>query len=327
MDRLDELAVFLAIAEEGSLAAAARRTGRSPPAITRVLGELEHGLGVRLAERTTRHLALTNSGHRLAEHARRLLGDFEDSMREVSGEGAAPRGRLRVSASQTFGRLHAMPIVLAFLEAYPDVSVQLSLEDRTVDLIEEGIDVAVRIAHLGDSSLVARRVGWVRRVVVASPRYLARRGTPARPDDLGKHDIVLFRNQARAPEWRFARRSGEAARSGKSERGVRIAARFEVDRAEAAIAAAREGRGLVQVLSYQVAKDVAAGRLVRMLREFEPPAIPVHLVFPSARLMAPRVRAFVDFAVPRLSALAVLREGPEAHPVRSSRTPSSRSKR
>ena len=301
MDRLDRLALFLAIVDSGSLAAAARRTGRSPPVVTRVLGDLETELGVRLAERTTRRLSLTDAGLRLAEHARRLVGDFDESMRDVAGEGATPRGRLRISGPLTFGRLHLGPIVTAFLDAYPDVTVDLSLEDRPIDLVEEGIDLALRIAHLDDSSLLARRVGAVRRIVVASPRYLKQRGQPADPADLAAHDVVLFANQANGREWRFLSPTGR-------ERQVRVTARLQVNRAEAAIDAARAGKGIVHVLSYQVADDLARGRLVRLLRDFERPAIPVHIVLPTARLMPPRVRAFLDFAVPRLRRLDVLRE-------------------
>lgn len=203
MDRLRELALFLAIADTGSLVAAARRTGRSPPAMTRVLGDLEVRFGVRLAERTTRRLTLTDAGLRLAEHARRLISDFDDAMRDIAGEGAAPRGLLRISAPVTFGRLHVLPIVTAFLDAYPTISTELSLEDRTIDLIEEGVDLALRIARLGSSSLIARKIGSVRRVVVASPAYLKRCAPPANPRDLSAHEIVLFVNQANGPEWRF----------------------------------------------------------------------------------------------------------------------------
>jgi DNA-binding transcriptional LysR family regulator len=300
VDRLDELALFVAIADAGSLAAAGRKVGRSPPAVTRILADLERRLGVRLVERTTRHLALTDAGLRLAEHARRLVAAYEDAVSDATGEAVAPRGRLRISAPLVFGQRHVAPVVTAFLDAYPEVSAELSLEDRTVDLVEEGIDVAVRIGHLGSSSLIARRVGGVRRVVVASPGYLARPGTPAEPADLHGHDIVLHVSRAAGAEWRFAGPVGE-------ERTVRVAARFQVDRAEAAIAAAREGRGVLSVLSYQVAPDFASGALVRLLRPFERPPMPVQLVYPSARLLAPRVRAFLDFAVPRLSGLEELR--------------------
>jgi DNA-binding transcriptional LysR family regulator len=295
MDRIDELTVFLAIAEVGSLAGAARQTRRSPPAVTRILNELEGRLGVRLAERTTRRLALTDAGERLAEHARRLTGEFEEAMRDVAGEAAAARGRLRISAPLSFGRMHIMPVVTAFLDAEPQVTAELSLDDRTVDLIEEGIDVALRIAELRESSLVARRIGAVRRLVVASPRYLANRSAPRRPTDLTRHDIVLFANDVNGPLWQFG------------EQEVRVAARFQTNRAEAAIAAARDGKGIARALSYQVAPGLADGSLVRLLRDYEPPPIPVQLVYPSGRFMSARLRAFLDFAVPRLSRLRALR--------------------
>lgn len=296
MDRLEELALFLAIVDAGSLAAAARRTGRSPPVVTRRLGKLESRLGVRLLERNTRRLTLTDAGRRLAVHARSLIADFDNAMLDAAGEGAAPRGRLRISAPLMFGRRHVAPVLMDYLAAYPDVSAELSLTDGTVDLIEEGTDIALRIANLDDTSLVARRIGAVRRVFVASPRYLARKGTPQHPADLVGHDIVLFVNQANSADWRFA---------GKET--VHVTARFQVNRAEAAIAAAVAGHGVLSVLSYQVAAELAEGSMVRLLRDFERPPIPVQFVMPTARLMLPRVRAFVDFALPRLSSLDVLK--------------------
>jgi DNA-binding transcriptional LysR family regulator len=299
MDRLDDLALFLSIIDSGSLVGAARRTRLSAASVTRRLGALERRLGVRLLERNTRSLAPTEPGRRLARHARSLLADFETAMRDAAGEAAAPRGVLRLSAPLLFGRRHLAPVVLAYLEAFPDVSAELSLSDRPVDLIEEGIDVALRIAHLTDSSLVARRVGMVRRILVASTRYLERAGTPRRPDDLARHDIVLFSNHANSADWRFLDRA-------KRDQVVRVRSRFQVNRAEAAIAAARDGHGVLSVLSYQVAAEIAEGSLVRILRRFERPPIPVQLVVPTARLMPPRVRSFLDLAVPRLAALDVL---------------------
>jgi DNA-binding transcriptional LysR family regulator len=300
VDRLDELTVFLAIVDAGTLAAAARRTRRSPPAVTRILSELERRLGVKLVERNTRRLALTDAGQRLAEHARRLLGDFEDAMRDTAGEMAEPRGRLRISAPLVFGRRYVAPIVTAFLDAYPAVSVELSLADRVVDLIEDGIDVALRVGQIENSSIVARRVGQVRRVLVASPGYLARCGVPMTPDQLSQHEMVLLIQPRGGTDLRFPG-------TGDSELTVRVTGRFQVDRVEVAIAAAREHRGVLATLSYQVAPELAAGALVRILRDFEPPPIPVQLVFPSARLMPRRTRAFLDYAAPRLSALSVLR--------------------
>jgi DNA-binding transcriptional LysR family regulator len=299
MDRLDELALFLAIADAGSLAGAARRLRRSPPAVTRGLAELERRLGLRLVERTTRRLALTDAGRRLVEHARRLLPEYEEAMRDAAGEAAAPRGRLRLSAPLVFGQRHLAPVAMAFLDAYPEVSVELMLADRLVDLVEEGIDVALRISRMRDSTLVARPVGEVRHVVVASPAYLERRGRPKRPEDLAGHEIVLFASTF-GSDWRFRLPGGR-------ERQIRVAARFSADRAEVAVAAAREGRGILRTLSYQVAPDLAAGRLVRLLGSYDVAPVPVQLVMPSVRLMAPRVRAFLDFAAPRLAALPELR--------------------
>src|SRR4051794_30296862 len=203
MDRLDEMRLFVAALEAGSLAAAGRRLGHSPPAMTRMLAGLEERLGVRLLERSTRRLAPTEAGRRLAEHARRLLADYAEAMAEAAGEGTAPRGTLRVAAPLVFGRLHVAPVVTAFLAAQPAVTAELQLADRNVDLLEEAIDVALRIGPLRESGLVARRVGSVRRLVAASPCYLAARGTPAVPEDLARHDIVEFHSRVTSREWRF----------------------------------------------------------------------------------------------------------------------------
>lgn len=301
MDRLEEMRLFVAAVEAGSLAAAGRRLGHSPPAMTRMVAALEERLGVRLLERSTRRLAPTEAGRRLAEQARRLLADYAEAMAEAAGEGTAPRGRLRVAAPLVFGRLHVAPVVTAFLAAQPAVTADLQLADRNVDLLEEAIDVALRIGPLRDSGLVARRVGSVRRLVAASPDYLAARGTPAGPEDLARHAIVEFRSRATPPDWRFLGPEGR-------EVVQRVLPRFAVNEAQAAVAAAVAGHGIVSALSYQMAAELESGALVRLLRGWEMPALPVSLVFPSARLLPPRVRAFLDFAAPRLAALPVLQE-------------------
>jgi DNA-binding transcriptional LysR family regulator len=306
VDRLDEMRLFVAAVEAGSLAAAGRRLGHSPPAMTRMLASLEERLGVRLLERSTRRLAPTEAGRRLAEQARRFLADYAEAMAEAAGEGTTPRGTLRVAAPLVFGRLHVAPVVTAFLAAQPAVTAELQLADRNVDLLEEAIDIALRIGPLRDSGLVARRVGSLRRLVAASPGYLAERGTPALPGDLVGHDIVEFHSRVTPLEWRFTGSAG-------GEVTQRVAPRFAVNEARAAVAAAVAGHGIVAALSYQMAAELESGALVRLLRDWETPALPVSLVFPSARLLPPRVRAFLDFAAPRLAALAVLRDEPSEH--------------
>jgi DNA-binding transcriptional LysR family regulator len=287
MDRLDELTIFVAIIESGSLVSAARRLRRSPPAVTRALSTLEDRIGSRLIERTTRRLAPTEAGSALAERARVILADYGEAL---TGASEAPvRGVLRITAPVQFGRRHVAPIVSAFLNEYPDVQVELSLNDRNLDLIEEGLDLAVRIGPLADSSLVVRQVGSVRRVVVASPAYLARRGVPRTPSDLAAHDTIFGMARSAAREWRF----------GPSQRGavVRLSPRLLVDDVEALLQAAQAGRGIARVLSYQVRDEVASGTLVRLLENFEPQPLPVQLVTLSRSHRAPKVRAFLDSAV------------------------------
>ncbi|PDT70928.1 LysR family transcriptional regulator [Bradyrhizobium sp. C9] len=293
MDRLDELRLFLAIVDSGQFAAAGRKFGRSPSSTTRIVAELERRLGTRLLQRTTRKLSLTDSGARLAAQARRLLADYDDAIDGAIGEAASLRGNIKLSAPTLFGSRHIAPLVRGFLERHPDITLQLTLEDRLVDLIDERIDVALRIGHLTDSSLRARRVGEVRRIVVASPDYLKRHGRPRRPDDLAQHHAVTFVNQASPATWSFQHKQ-----SGPQK--IKVSSRMEVNRAETAIGLTRDGMGLTRVLSYQVADELAAGSLVRVLRDYEVAPIPVQLVYPSARLMAPRIRSFLDFAAGEL---------------------------
>jgi DNA-binding transcriptional LysR family regulator len=297
MDRLDELAIFVAIIEAGSLISASRRLRRSPPAITRALGSLEDRVGLRLVERTTRRLAPTEAGTALAERARALLADFDALL--AGGAQAPVRGVLRITAPVQFGRRHLAPVVSAFLKQHPDVQIELTLNDRNLDLIEEGLDLAVRIGPLADSGLVARQIGSVRRIVVASPAYLERRGIPRMPSDLTSHDTIFGRARSSAREWRF----------GPSPRGtvVRLAPRLLVDDVEAQLQAAEAGRGIARPLSYQVTDELAAGSLVRILQEFEPEPLPVHLVTPSRSHLPAKVRAFLDSATTALRANDVLR--------------------
>jgi DNA-binding transcriptional LysR family regulator len=306
MDRLDDLAAFVAILEAGSLAAAGRKLGRSPPAMTRSLALLEERVGTRLIERTTRRITPTEAGRRLAERARAVLQGYADAVREIA---AAPvRGVLRVTAPLVFGRRHVTPIVAGYLDAYPGVRVELILHDRNLNLVEEGLDVAVRIGSLVDSSLVVRRVGEVRRLLVASPAYLASRGPIRRPCDLAQHDVIFSSGSSGSSgssagrpgplEWRF--------RGTGRDRVVRVEPRLIVNEVDSVLIAVRAGRGVARPLSYQVADDLASRSLVRLLPEFEPPPLPVQLVVPSARHLAPKTRAFLDHATRSLATLSVI---------------------
>ncbi len=292
MDRLRAMEVFAAVAEAGSLAGAARKLRLSPPAITRAVAALERRLGVRLLERTTRSLAVTEAGLRFLDSARRLLAELDEAERSAAGATGRPTGHLRVTAPLGFGRAHVAPVLASFLNEWPEVSASLTLLDRVANMVEEGFDVAVRIGALPDSSLVARRVGEVRRLVVASPAYLARRGAPARPEELKRHEVIAFTGQPTAREWRFVEDGRPLA--------VALAPRFEVNDTLAALMAAERGEGLAAALSYVAAPALAGGRLVSVLERFATPPVPVHLVHPQARLVAAKVRSFVDHAAPRL---------------------------
>lgn len=286
MDRIEAMTVFVAVADLQGFAPAARKLGLSASAVTRMVAALEERLGARLLQRTTRSVMLTDVGARYLQRARQILADIEEAEGSAQAERAQPSGRLVVSAPVGFGRLHVTPLISAYLQRYADVSGELRLTDRMVSLVEDGIDVAVRIGHLPDSSLVARQVGSMPRVVVASPDYLARRGQPKTPDDIAKHDTIQFGAIASAPEWRFVQNGDD----------IRIThmPRFTTDVADAAIWHAEHGGGLTRVLAYQAADALAAGRLKRVLTEFEPPAVPIHIVYPTSRLLSAKVRTFID---------------------------------
>ena len=290
MDRIESVAIFVEVAERRSFAAAARRLARSAAAVTRAVGELETRLGVRLLNRTTRAVSLTEAGERFLVGARRVLADFEEIERAAAGEGAAPRGELRITAPILFGRLHALPIVTEFLDRFAEVSVALSLIDRPVDLVEEGLDVAVRIGALAESSAVATRVGTVRRIVVASPGYVTQHGTPLSPGDLGAHAVIAF--SGGADHWVF--------RNEQRETSIAIRPRLAVTTAAAALDAVGAGFGIARVLSYQAAADISRGSLLRLLAPYEGDELPIHLLYPGGRHPPPKLRAFLDFAKPRL---------------------------
>ena len=292
MDRLEAMRLFVAVADAGSLSAAARALKVPLPTMSRKLALLEDHLRVRLVVRTTRKFVLTEPGRAYLESCRRLLAEIEEAERMAAGEYEAPRGRLYVSAPIVFGRLHVLPVALAFLKAYPEVELRLSLADRISDLIEDGIDVAVRIAHLADSSLIAARVGAVRLVTCAAPAYLKANGTPRTPSDLIRHHCIASANLSAPDRWSY-RIDGE-------EQPTNIRSRLTVTTAEAAIDVALAGIGITRVLSYQAAAAVKAGKLKLLLRPFELAEIPVSLVHAEARLTPPKVRSFLDFAAPRL---------------------------
>jgi DNA-binding transcriptional LysR family regulator len=289
LDRFAAMTAFVAVVDHKGFAAAARHLHVAPSAVTRLIGALEDGLGVRLLRRTTRSLSLTDAGERYLGRARVILSELRDVEDSARAERVAPRGRLVVTAPAVFGRLHVAPLMSAFLAHYPEVVGELSLTDRTVSLVEEGIDLAVRIGSLADSSLLARRMGATRRVVVGAPAYLARRGTPAAPADLAGHDLIRFASLSTPAEWRFRQDGVDLA--------VSVSPRFITDSADAAIGQAEQGGGLTMVLGYQVAAAVRAGRLTIVLAEFEPPPLPIHIVQPAGRLVPAAVRAFVDLAV------------------------------
>jgi DNA-binding transcriptional LysR family regulator len=292
MDRLEAMGVLLAAIDAGSLSGAGRRLGMPLATVSRKLSELETQLKTRLLNRSTRKLALTDAGRLYVVACRRILEQVDEAERAASGEYSAPKGELIITAPVVFGRLHVLPIAIEFLKAYPDIDLRLALADRVTNLLEEQVDLAVRIGELADSSLIATRVGSIRRVACASPAYIAARGAPKRPSDLRAHDCITFDGLASPEVWTFA--------THKASEPVPIHSRLVVSTAEAAIDAAIAGLGVSRVLSYQIADAIASGRLVTVLREFEPPRWPVSLVFAGQKLLPQKLRVFLDFAAPRL---------------------------
>jgi DNA-binding transcriptional LysR family regulator len=323
VDRIDEMTAFVAAVDESSLVGASQRLGRSPAAITRAMASLESRIGTRLLYRTTRALRLTEAGERYLSTCRRILADLEEADLAASGERSAPRGVLNVTAPLFFGRLYVRPLVDAFLDAYPSAQARLLLLDRVVNVIDEGMDVAVRIGHLPDSGLIAAWTGEVRRVLCASPAYLARRKEPRDPADLKSHDCIALTRITPTDVWTFVPAAGKNA-----PRQVRVHSRLTISEAEAAIGSVVEGRGVAFFYSYQVERELSAGKLKVILEDFEPPALPVHVVYPEARLSAAKVRAFVELAVPQLKKqLARIRESVKAASARRSAPPRARHRR
>ncbi len=289
MDRIDAMQAFVAVADLQGFAPAARKLGLSASNVTRLIAALEQRLGARLLQRTTRQVALTDAGARYLERARRILADVEEAEGSARDERTRPGGRLVISAPIGFGRRHVSPVVTAYLKRYPEVSVDLRLSDRMINLVEEGTDLAIRIGHLPDSALVARHVGEMRRIVVASPDYLARRGEPKTPAAFASHDTIQFGAMTAAPDWRFVDHGREVR--------IATAPRFSTNSADAAIQYAEAGGGLTRVLAYQAAESLKAQRLQIVLAAFEQPALPIHIVYPTSRLLSAKVRTFIDLVI------------------------------
>ncbi len=293
MDRLDAMKVFVVALDEGTLAGAGRKLGRSPAAVSRAIAFLEARVGAELLHRTTRSIKLSEEGERYAAACRRVLTELEEIDVSVGGGQSAPRGTLTLTAPVLSGELVLRPILDAFLDATPTVSARLFLLDRPVNLIEEGIDVALRIGHLADSSMVAQRISEVRRVLVAAPRYLKQNPRIREPSDLVKHQIIAM---AHIPHsWNFPPLPGSAV-----PRTIQFAPRLVINSIRGAVASAVGGRGVARFFSYQVAEHVRQGELEIVLADHEHPPLPVQMIAPHGRLSVPKVRSFMDFAMPRL---------------------------
>jgi len=297
MDHLAAISVFVHVADEGSLAAAARRLRRSPASVTRALAYLEGRVGARLFHRSTRSLRLTQAGERYLETCRRVLVDLAAAESNVGAELVVARGLLSVTSPATFGRLHVHPVMQGLLVAQPGISLRLLFMDRVVNLVEEGFDAAIRIGHLADSAQTGIKLGHVRRVVCASPGYLARKSRPINPADLSSHDCIVMSQSAAEEVWAFP-----GATKSRQLR-VRLQPRLNVNDASSAIASAVEGHGILRVLSYQAERELREGRLVRLLADFEPAPVPVHILTLPERPPKARVRALIDHAVPALRSI------------------------
>ncbi len=292
MDRLDAMAVVVAVQELGSLSAAARHLAMPLPTVSRKVSDLESHLNARLFNRSTRRLALTDAGEDYIASCKRILEEVREAEHIASGEFSTPRGELVISAPIVFGRLHVLPTITAFFGTFPQVTVRLVLSDRFVGLLEGHVDLALRIGELADSTLIATRCGSTRRVLCASPVYLSQQGTPKHPNELASHSTIVFETLAPSNAWSFA--------TDRANFAVSIRPKLIVNSAEAAIDAAIAGVGLTRVLSYQIEHAIKAGTLAAVLKRFEPASLPISLVYTQQPRLPLKVRAFLDFAAPRL---------------------------
>jgi len=294
MDKFNLISIFIAVVDTNGFAAAARKLNISPPAVTRAINELETQLRVRLLTRTTRKVRVTDAGARYVEDCRRIIAELSEADESVGGSHGAPRGRLTLTAPVLFGSKFVTPIVAEYLQTYPEVSATCLFLDRIVNMMDEGIDVAIRIGELPDSSMQSIRVGQVRRVICAAPGYLKSHGLPKKPGDLQNHTIISANSMAPSPEWTLME-DGVA-------RVIRLQSRFTTSTNDSAITAAVGGFGLTRLLSYQIAEFLRAGQLKTVLSQYEPPALPIHVVHREGRHASKKARAFIDLAVERLRA-------------------------
>ena len=298
MDRFHLMSVFVAVAEAEGFAAGARRLGLSPPAVTRAVAELETRLGVKLLHRTTRYVRTTDAGQRYLDDARRILAEADAADEAAAGINAAPRGHLAVTAPALFGRMFVIPGIVEYLQRYPDTEISALFLDRIVNLLEEGLDVGIRIGELPDSSMRAIPVGSVRLVLCAAPTYLQQYGRPQQPQDLLEHSMIASSAGSNIFNWRFDNNG--------SNRPLRIQPRLTVTTNDAALEAAQQGFGITRLLSYQVAPQLASGELQTLLEDYEPPPRPIHIMHREGRYASAKVRTFVDLMVARLRADSAL---------------------
>ena len=292
MDRLYLMTVFVAVAEAESFAAAARKLTMSPPAVTRCIAALETRLGVKLLNRTTRYVRVTEAGQRYLDDARRIIAEVDDADDAVVGINATPKGHLSITAPVLFGKMYVTPVVVDYLNHYPDMEIHAMFLDRVVNLMEEGVDVGIRIGELPDSSFNAIRVGTVRRVLCASPQYLEKNGIPKTPQDLQNHTLISASSVSSSTEWTFKEKN--------AERALRIKPRLAVTTNDAAIEAAVSGFGIVRLLSYQIIPQLESGNLQTLLHAYETAALPIHVLHREGRHKSARVRSFIDMTVARL---------------------------
>lgn len=294
MDRFQALQVFVTVAETGGFAVAGRTLTMSPPSVTRIISALEDHLGTALFVRTTRSVGLTEAGERFLEDSRRVLTELAEAEEAAVGSHVTPRGELRITAPVMFGSMFVTPIIGDYLDMYEHVTANAVFVDRSVNLIDEGLDVAIRIGNLPDSSLIATRVGTIRFVVFAAPDYLERHGTPAHPDELTDHKLIDPSPLGTGPYWRFRENGGSFS--------IRHTPRFQINTIDAIRSQVARGWGISRLRSYQIAPLIADGSVVPLLEAFEPPPEPIHVIHQEGRLASAKVRSFVDYAVDRLRA-------------------------